>query len=138
LDIGRVRSCIRPIIATDSMAARPDGDRGSRPHQRVALVALKTLLSIGPLIADYCQLSFLKPFGKTVALDLPVGPIRRAPIVHTIGEKWGSVLRPVHSPFCRGPCRAEQPGVVGNRWNYRVILRNRRNTMSTNKCGLSY
>ena len=40
---GRVRSCIRPVSATDAMVAGPDGDRGSRPHQRVALVALKTL-----------------------------------------------------------------------------------------------
>ncbi|WP_408581402.1 IS3 family transposase [Bradyrhizobium barranii] len=43
LDSGRVRSCIRPVSATDAMAAGPDGDRGSRPHQRVALVALKAL-----------------------------------------------------------------------------------------------
>ncbi len=43
LDTGRVRSCIRPVSATDAMAAGPDGDRGSRPHQRVALVALKAL-----------------------------------------------------------------------------------------------
>jgi hypothetical protein len=43
LDNGRVRSCIRPVSATDVMAAGPDGDRGSRPHQRVALVALKAL-----------------------------------------------------------------------------------------------
>jgi hypothetical protein len=35
--------CIRPVSATDTMAAGPDGDRGSRPHQRVALVALKAL-----------------------------------------------------------------------------------------------
>ncbi|WP_410052808.1 IS3 family transposase [Bradyrhizobium sp. SZCCHNPS2010] len=41
LDTGRVRSCIRPVSATDAMAAGPDGDRGSRPHQRVALARLK-------------------------------------------------------------------------------------------------
>lgn len=45
LENGRVRSCIRPVSATDAMAAGPDGDRGSRPHQRVALAALKALPS---------------------------------------------------------------------------------------------
>lgn len=42
-DVGRVRSCIRPFGATDTRVAGPDGDRGSRPYQRVALVALKAL-----------------------------------------------------------------------------------------------
>jgi hypothetical protein len=39
LDTGWVRSCIRPVSATDTMVAGPDGDR----DQRVALVALKAL-----------------------------------------------------------------------------------------------
>jgi hypothetical protein len=37
LVISRVRSCIRPSCATEIMVAGPDGVRGSRPHQRVAL-----------------------------------------------------------------------------------------------------
>lgn len=59
LEIGRVRSCIRPVIATDNMAAGPDGDRGSRPHQRVALVALKLFglsRSPAPPIPSCCHL----------------------------------------------------------------------------------
>jgi hypothetical protein len=39
LKIGRVCSCMRPVGATDIMAAGPGGDRGSRSHQRVALFA---------------------------------------------------------------------------------------------------
>ena len=35
--VGRVRSCIRPVRAAGFMAAGPEGVRGSRPHQRVAL-----------------------------------------------------------------------------------------------------
>lgn len=98
LDIGRVRSCIRPIIATDSMAARPDGDRGSRPHQRVALVALKTLLSIGPLIADYCQLSFFEAIRQDGSARPPRRPdSARANCAHNrreMGERATTCSQP--------------------------------------------
>jgi hypothetical protein len=65
LDNGRVRSCIRPVSATDAMAAGPDGDRGSRPHQRVALVRLKLFgLARSPAPPVSIMLSFaLTPSG---------------------------------------------------------------------------
>jgi hypothetical protein len=40
---GRVRSCIGLLMRPMPWPAGPDGGRGSRPHQRVALVALKAL-----------------------------------------------------------------------------------------------
>src|SRR5690606_37999843 len=62
----RVRSCIRPLTATDTMVAGPDGVRGSRPHQRVALEWLLKLSGFARSSApldDHLLLLHLTPTG---------------------------------------------------------------------------
>lgn len=70
----RVRSCIRPLTATDTMVAGPDGVRGSRPHQRVALewrLKLSGFARSSAPLDDHLLLLHLTPTGLGCGLMRP-------------------------------------------------------------------